>query len=289
MNEYIEYVGPRGRLLRFRNPAGFYPVNRYQSLLLASAGYFEAMVLAAEAGRSISSLRAAEWCCGGGAAAIALKAAGLGEVVALDAHPEAVEICRANASLNQLTLDRIGLFDLLAPPAPDRLWDLVLCNPPCGRTYQATAAMTEAMRFAIDGGPTGTRFYDPLLEAIRSRLSPGGRLVFVLPSTLGYRTVVARLDQWFPGKWRTDHTTPVAQPFVRSDSPLARLVMSDAESGDGFAWQEEDGWIWRLTWVIVVGEQVSTRPSVQRESLFLPRNFEPLSSKFQETVARAIS
>lgn len=282
----IDSYGPGGRILRFENPSGLYPVNRYQSLVLSAAAHTEALAYAADSGRRLSDLRAVELCCGGGAAAITLKAAGLGRVEAFDVNAAALAACRRNAEINDVRLDRVMEYNLLAPPAQLEPIDLLICNPPCGRSDQAAAVPTPDIRIAIDGGQDGLSFFAPLFRTAVAWLCPGGRLVFIAASSLAFRKLLNELDHNFPNQWRLDQTTPVAQPFVPVDGDLGRATLARVDRGEAFAWEGEDGWVWRLTWVFVVTTSPERMGGFDRRLLLVPRSYHPPAASYAAAVRR---
>ena len=275
MSTIIEHYGPAGRVFRFENPDDLYPVNRYQSLVLATSAYLEAATYAATHERPLRALRAIEFCCGGGAASIMLKAAGVGYVEATDVNPRALEACRHNATLNGISLDRVGHHDLLAPsrPSPEG-FDLVVCNPPCGRSEQAETVANPQIRTVIDGGPGGITFIAPLFRAAQSYLVPEGRLIFIITSSMTFRSVQAELDRHFPGRWRLDDTTPVAQPYVHHDTPEGRSLLELASRREVFVWLGDDGFLWRISWVVVATHQVANDPEHDRRLWLVPRYYD---------------
>lgn len=281
----IEHYGPSGRVFRFETPDGLYPVNRYQSLVLATSAYLEAATYAAETGHPPREMRAIEFCCGGGAAAIMLKAAGLGYVEATDVNPRSLEACRNNASVNRIALDRVGLYDLLNPPPPPaERFDLAVCNPPCGSPDQVEFIEGAHLRAAIDGGPGGTRFIAPLLSAARDCLRPGGRLVFIITSTMAFRDVQAELDRQFPRRWRLDHTTPIAQPYVSASSPDGRRMLERIRRREIFAWRGADEQVWRLSWVVVVGLEAAAWVDHDPRLWLTPRYYNPSEPGYAEAL-----
>ncbi len=113
MNEVIECVGPNGNLLRFENPPGVYPVNRYQSLWLATTACYEAFSLSSAIGKALKDMSLWEVCAGGGPCAVLMKSAGMGFVRATDVSSIALEACQRNARLNRLQLSEVFQADML--------------------------------------------------------------------------------------------------------------------------------------------------------------------------------
>ncbi len=252
MEKIIHHYGPQGQILAFHNFDDFYPVNRYQSLLLATNTYSEALNYSSSQQRPLESIRTVELCCGGGSVAVSLKSGGVGYVEASDINPRALEICENNASLNELVLDRIVLRDMLTETNDSKeKYDIIACNPPCGRTDLVPEDIDYGLALAVHGGSGGIDLIENLLSQSKRCLAENGRLVFVLTSTMSFLPVVALLEQYFPNSWCQAYHTPVAQPFVRKNSEKSKLILDLAEKRKIFAWDGHDGWIWRMTWVIV--------------------------------------
>lgn len=240
-----------GRLLRFRNPAGLYPVNRYQSLVLATTSEIAALTIAARKGCRISGLSAWEPCCGGGPAAVSLKSLGLKRVHATDINEDALAACRANAALNDLALDHVRPANLLEDGDSAR-FDLIACNPPCGAGRAVDDRISDPMEIATTGGQTGMEFTCRLLERISERLSPGGSFLFVAVSTGDIRALAAFLDEKFGGCWRTFPATPVAAPWTPVNGNQTRASLEAALGFKPMIWERGDGWYWRLSWIVEV-------------------------------------
>jgi SAM-dependent methyltransferase len=279
----IEHYGPGGKVLVFENPEGLYPVNRYQSLLLATNALTEALAYAGRCGRPLGELRALEVCCGGGPAAIVLKSAGVGHVEATDVNPLALEACQRNALLNRLVLDHVALVDLLGPPRrEEERFDLIVCNPPCGRTEVWESSGQSDIRLAVDGGPEGIQFVLPLICNARNHLRPGGCLIFVLTSTMDFLEVQRTLGEHFSGSWRLAYHTPVAQPYAPLSSSVGQVLLSLGAARKAFVWEGEDGYLWRMTWVVVASNlPVGERDGTSR-LWFLPTAYDVTAPGFWE-------
>ena len=263
MNENsIEYYGPDGRVLRFFNADELYPVNRYQSLVLADGALNESMQLAACSNRRLDALRAIEICCGGGAAAIGLKAAGVGHVQACDVNPRAVQMCRHNAEANGLQLDDIRVQDVLggAGSWPEERFDLVACNPPCADSKTAASAPTVHLRRAVDGGRGGIEPLLQLIDNLPGVLNPGGRFVFVLTSTMLFTEVFARIQNF---AWHFARGTPLAQPYAKAATPRGQELLAAADRKEVFVWTDGEK-LWRLTWIVAVDLHSTTASSERR-------------------------
>ncbi|MCA9176342.1 MAG: methyltransferase [Planctomycetales bacterium] len=248
---------PNGTNLQFVNREGLYAVNRFQSLLLADCACFEAVELCATTGRRLQDLRAHEICCGGGPAALALKASGVGHVEASDVNPQAVECCRSNAEHNGLSLERLAVFDV-ARDSHDETFDLLLCNAPCGRADQMPRRATPDIARAVDGGEAGIDVTSTVMQRAASWLRPAGRLVFVVTSMMDYRAVEQTLNKLFFRTWRVSIGSPLAQPFLPIGSERAGRLLQQCERGELFVWDGGDGWLWRLTWIVVAAKDAPT-------------------------------
>ena len=248
----ILHPGPGGRTLQFQSTPGLYPVNRYQSLLLAAVAHSETLAYAERVRRPLPKIRVMEACCGSGPVAVFLKSAGVGYVQAADINPRALKSCRANARINGVILDSVIHRDILAVETSEpTLFDLVACNPPCGLRDTCPDGASEDLRVAVDGGVDGVRFTLRLLEVARAFLRLGGVFLFVLTSSVVFAKVVQKLNTTFPNAWRMAYHTPVAQPWRHRDWRHADLYLERAETGEFFVWDGGDGWIWRLSWIIV--------------------------------------
>ena len=155
---------------------------------------------------------------GGGLGLAAVLAARTGaQVTATDVLPEAVEIMRANAALNNVSVDaRLG--DCYAPVAGER-FDLICTNPPQMPTPPGRARC-DAAAAADNGGADGWELLDRVIADAPQHLHPRGRLIFTIFGFLGPKTafakveaaglmpaIVARETQSFPriGYERLDH------------------------------------------------------------------------------------
>lgn len=266
----IEYLGPGGRLLRFVNTARVYPVNQYQSLFLASRTYQELLEQVVENRTAPERIKAVEACCGGGPVAVTLKAAGVGWVEAFDLSPSAVSLCQKNARINRLTLDSLHTGNLLSDSAfLGSDYDMIVCNPPCGRTELCQPGLSPLLRRSVDGGISGTDFYFPLIEKSRRLLRRGGRLVFVLTSTTDFPAICAALQKHYPDNWRMSYGSPVASPFELQGSMTWPLLKRLCRERTALAWKRPDGVVWRLSWVLVaLNEPVRPLGSAAGKLLF---------------------
>ena len=123
------------------------------------------------------------------AAVLAAKAGA--RVVATDVVPAAVEIIRANAALNAVTIDaRLG--DCYAPVAGER-FDLICSNPPQMPTPPGRERR-DATAAADNGGVDGWEILDRFIAGAPAHLGPGGRLVTTIIAFLGLKGAFRRLE-----------------------------------------------------------------------------------------------
>jgi SAM-dependent methyltransferase len=282
-SSYIEHYELNGARLLFENPPGLYPVNRYQSLVLASCAVTEALTWSAQRQAPLSSARAIEVCCGGGPAALALKSAGVGSVEASDLNPRMLEACHRNAEINHLALARVTRRDLLTPDDPlvtdDAPFDIIVCNPPCGRSAVVDIAARPDMKLALDGGEDGLNLLPRLLEDSRRCLADGGRLVFVLTSTMSIPTALELLNHHAAGQWRVAAHTPIAQPYGRPDDPRSQTMLALREEYEAFVWVQ-DQVLWRMTWIIVMHKLPDDQRPLQGGLWFRPHGYDPSSPDY---------
>lgn len=249
MPNEVTHLTLAGNTVSFRNPEGLYPVNQYQSLVLATVTEFAALLVAHRRGRGIADVSAWEPCCGGGPVAVTLKRLGLGYVRASDINEAALETCRANAVRNGVTLDRVTRVDML-DDGEDTRFDIIACNPPCGVHAQRGAAGATSMEVAVSGGAGGMEPTRALLTQSLARLTTGGALLFVVVSTGDVRSVAQQLNDLFPGRWRAFPATPIAAPYAPLGDPKVEEPFDSAAGFTPLVWQRGDGWLWRLTWVV---------------------------------------
>ena len=161
----------------FRVPEGVQPPK--------AGSLFFARHLAARPGERVLEL-------GGGMGLTAVLLAKDGaRVVATDVVPEAVEVMRANAALNGVTVD-VRLGDCYAP-VPGERFDLICTNPPQMPT-PPERAREDAAAAADNGGVDGWEILDRVIVGAREHLVPGGRLVFTIFAFLGRKAAFAKLE-----------------------------------------------------------------------------------------------
>jgi len=152
------------------------------------------------------------------AAVLAAKAGAT--VIATDILPKAVEVTRANASLNGVVVDaRIG--DCYAPVAGER-FDLVCTNAPQMPT-PANRARGDAAALADNGGVDGWEMLDRVIEGARRHLRADGRLVFTRP--LGIKRNVVLL----PKGWELVECASPAIVSTDSDGRVRVSFLNDRD------------------------------------------------------------
>ena len=167
------------------------------------------------------------------AAVLAAKAGA--RVVATDVVPAAVEIIRANAALNGVTIDaRLG--DCYVPVAGER-FDLICSNPPQMPTPPGRERR-DATAAADNGGVDGWEILDRVIVGAPAHLAPGGRLVTTIFAFLGLKGAFRRLEaagltprvigtetQGFPriGYERLDHLRALDAEGTLPDGMPARV------------------------------------------------------------------
>ena len=141
---------------------------------------------------------------GSGAIAVALaRHAGPCRVAAIDTSPAALAIAKENAA-NLGTGDRIDWFesDLFTNVSPDRLFDVVVSNPPYVAEHEFDRLDRDIRdhepRQALIAGPTGTEVIERLLAQSADRLRPGGWLVIEISPTISdaVKSLFAEDERW---------------------------------------------------------------------------------------------
>ena len=277
----VVFTTPEMRTLVFENPPNAYPINRYQSLLLANSAHLEAIEVSQRSGKSLDSLSAVEICCGGGPAAIALKDLGLGFVGASDIQVDSIVQLRNNAMLNNLVLDSLRVGSGLTQWLTDRPWlDVIACNPPCLPNKLIDQRLPPALRTAMQGGTGGTELLVEVLDSLDQILTAFGRFAFVMTSMMDFRRIEVYMHARFAGRWRVSPGTPIAAPYCLADGPAATRLLQLRDAGEMFVWLGDDGWIWRLTWVAtVVGHEDKINGAYSHFS-FYPFGYGPVAEDY---------
>lgn len=286
VNNVIEHYSHNGRILRFENLEDLYPINRYQSLLMATNVHSEILAYVARSGKLIKDMRAIEICCGGGPAALVMKDVGIGYVEASDINPLALEMCKRNAILNNLVLDKVVERSMFGDLQEDeKKFDIIACNPPCGNAQNYDDLKNPHMRTAVVGGEKGIDFALELIEKAPTHLVPGGVLIFVLTSTMDFESVVMQLEQTFKGGWRHTYSTPIAQPYLTMSSPKVKNFLNLRDQGKVFVWIGEDGMLWRMTWIMVVANFQPKESTFSSRLWFRPYGYDITAPSYLEILA----
>lgn len=128
---------------------------------------------------------------GGLGLAAVLAAKGGARVTATDVLPAAVEVMRANAALNGVTVD-VRLGDCYVPVAGER-FDVICTNAPQMPTPPGRARRDSAA-VADNGGADGWDLLDRVIAGAPRHLRPGGRLIFTLFDFLGPKAACAKVE-----------------------------------------------------------------------------------------------
>ncbi len=149
-------------------------------------------------------------CTGSGHLAVVAALAGA-SAVATDVSRRAVLSARLNALLNgeRVTALRGDLFE----PVAGRRFDVIVSNPPY-LPHPDEELPQRGLRRAIDAGPRGRAFLDPICARVGDHLTPGGVLLLVHSSVCGERETVEALS---------DHGLS-AEVVFRHRGPLGPLL-----------------------------------------------------------------
>jgi release factor glutamine methyltransferase len=128
-----------------------------------------------------AAARVLDLCSGSGA--LAIRAARHGEVTAVDVSRRAVATIRLNAALNRVRV-RAVRGDLLAA-VPGERFDAIVSNPPYVPA-PSEELPTRGPARAWDAGRDGRALLDRICEQAPDHLRPGGVLLVVHSSLLGY-------------------------------------------------------------------------------------------------------
>jgi release factor glutamine methyltransferase len=115
--------------------------------------------------------------CGSGIYTAAMLAAGAAHVTALDVNPASAAVTAGNVALNGLDSSRLHcVTEDLATYQPDRLFDIVVTNPP-HLPYDPVYAGHGGLETALVAGANGRALYDLVLDRVDDLLAPGGTLL----------------------------------------------------------------------------------------------------------------
>jgi release factor glutamine methyltransferase len=111
--------------------------------------------------------------------------------VAIDVSRRAVLSARLNARLNGVRVTALS-GDLFEPVA-GRRFDVIVSNPPY-LPHPDEELPQRGLRRAVDAGPRGRAFLDPICARVGDHLTPGGVLLLVHSSVCGEQETIDRLS-----------------------------------------------------------------------------------------------
>ena len=122
-------------------------------------------------------------CTGSGCIAISIARHNPSLVVyGIDSSPDAIKYAMVNASLHKTDNVRFICGDLFAPLRQDRMFDLIVCNPPYIRSGDIRILQPEIRDWepirAIDGGDDGLLYYRRIISEAGTYLNKEGILIF---------------------------------------------------------------------------------------------------------------
>jgi len=172
--------------LRFRvSPDVLIPRPETESLVIAALDW--------AGSRAAEGLEIVDVGTGSGVLAICLaRYLPTARVLAIDVSPAALAIARANAS-DLGVADRVEFVqsDLFAAVPADRMFDLVVSNPPYVSRQEMEQLPVDVRehepRLALEAGETGADVIERLIPQAAERLRPGGKLLFEISPMLEVR------------------------------------------------------------------------------------------------------
>jgi release factor glutamine methyltransferase len=125
---------------------------------------------------------------GTGSGAIALSLAKYlpsSQIIASDISQDALKVAQINAEHLEITNTLFVNSDLLDPPFPTfHTFDIICANLPYIPSKDIDNLPADILKYeplsALDGGPEGLDFYKKLIPQAKTRLKPGGALIFEL-------------------------------------------------------------------------------------------------------------
>ena len=253
-NSQYSFLLPSGVPVIFDNPDDFYPVNPYQSEVLAQICVQQILDMAAETGTGLKSLKAAEWCCGNGPVAVTLKKLGVGHVGAFDINPGSLNNAKHNASLNGVSLNDANICDLNNIQSSFGKYDLIGVNPPCRPNSGVPDDVSSAVKTALSGGAGGIDFFIKAVYAASKHLTAKGRFVVVLISVMDIIGCVRAMNEVFGDNWYAAPTTPIlhARPRLSTEDPFQQEAFEEALQKDPSTIAYRDGGhVKVVTWILV--------------------------------------
>jgi len=105
-------------------------------------------------------------------------------LLATEINPHAARCAKANG----VEVIRTDLFRGIKPEKPEKLFDLILFNPP----YLPTSKDEKVqgwLNYAFDGGISGRETLDMFLDEVKDYLKPGGKILVLISSITGLGAV----------------------------------------------------------------------------------------------------
>ena len=154
-------------------------------------------------------------CTGSGAIAIAVKANCECNVTATDVSPDAVSLCKENASSNGVDIEI--LTGSMFMPVLKRKFDIIVSNPPYIQSLEIPTLDKEVRdyepRLALDGGADGLDFYRDIALSAHKHLKENG--VLILEVGMGQAELVKEmLDESYDVTFRKDMNNPPVDRVV---------------------------------------------------------------------------
>ena len=214
------------------DPLRVYPPNAYSAVLMTR----NLNVLPGDVALELGT--------GTGAFSIAIALMGGQKVVAVDILDDALNTAKGNAEKNGVA-DRIefrkgSMFD---PVNEGEKFSLIVCSPPCLPDPGPIDLIIpgQIMLSGSDGSQHGTL----LIQEAPKYLAPGGRLVFVYPSTSNPRKIFGMLDQNYNYKILVEIEIPFYLHFLELWDYLASLKEQGLCD-----YTEQNGVPYRTYWLI---------------------------------------
>lgn len=188
--------------------------------------------------------RALDLCTGTGIYAIGMAMKGAHQVVAVDLLPAPLAAARHNAALNRvdecIDFRQGSLFD---PIRANEKFSLIVSNPPCmPDPGEVTLNLPGETMLS---GSDGSQHAEHILLHAPKYLLPGGRLVFVYPSTSNPKKIFKLLDEGYNYKILSEIETPFYMHFLELWDYLNQM------KEHGLAdFHESDGVPYRTYWLI---------------------------------------
>jgi len=144
--------------------------------------------------RRSNAIDVLDMCCGSGAIGISVANNCRVQVTACDISEAALNVARANAVLNGVSVDFLK-GDLFAPLEDRALFDVIVANPPYVRTdeldIQPDFVRDYAPKLSIDGGEDGLMVHRRIIETASQYMRPMG--VMFLECNDGQDKAISRL------------------------------------------------------------------------------------------------